>query len=133
MDRVRVSCEPKDFDLDFFCREIAASYWAHGRSREAVLTSLENSLGFALLEGDKQIGCARVVTDYSTFAYLCDVIILPERRGRGYAKLLMETILTHPKLGAVKWILRTKDAHGLYEKFGFTRTHRPERYMEKLE
>ena len=86
---------------------------------------------FGLFEGSRQIGFARVVTDYATFAYLADVFILEGYRGRGLAKFLMESIVAHPRLqGLRRWLLATRDAHSLYEKFGFIPLARPDRFME---
>jgi len=110
------------------------SYWAKGRSFEIVLRSLENSLNFGLYKDDLQIGFARVVTDYATFAWLADVFILDEHRGQGLAKWLMEVIVSHPELrGLRRWFLATKDAQGLYRRFGFTALKDPGRWMEKFE
>jgi len=101
----------------FLCQE---SYWAQGRSLETVLKSIEHSESFGVYEGERQIGFARVVTDYCTFAWLADVFIVPEYRGRGLSKWLVSVIVAHPGLqGLTRWLLATKDAHGLYCKFGF--------------
>jgi GNAT superfamily N-acetyltransferase len=108
------------------------TYWASGRSREVVQRSIENSLPFGIYKEAEQVGFARVVTDYATFAWIADVFILPEHRGRGLSKWLMEVMIEHPQLqGFRRWVLATKDAHGLYEKFGFITLHRPERWMER--
>jgi GNAT superfamily N-acetyltransferase len=108
------------------------SYWAQNRTREQTETAIKNSLPFGVYKGENQIGFARVVTDYATFAYLGDVYILKEFRGRGLSKWLMETIVNHPELqGFRRWVLATKDAHTLYEKFGFHSLVHPERWMEK--
>jgi GNAT superfamily N-acetyltransferase len=109
-----------------------ATYWAVGRKRDVVQRSIENSLPFGIYKGNNQIGFARVVTDYATFAWVADVFVLPEYRGRGLSKWLMEIILAHPQLqGFRRWVLATKDAHSLYERFGFIPLHRPERWMER--
>ena len=108
------------------------SYWAKERTREQTIRAIKNSLPFGVYKGENQIGFARVVTDYATFAYLGDVYILEEFRGKGLSKWLMEVIIDHPDLqGFRRWVLATKDAHTLYEKFGFTRLKFPERWMEK--
>lgn len=108
------------------------SYWAQGRSVETVQLALENSFNFGLYKNDKQIGFARVVTDFATFAWVADLFVLPEHRGQGLSKWLMEIILGHPRLqGFRRWVLATKDAHTLYERFGFIPLHRPERWMER--
>lgn len=108
------------------------SYWAKERTREQTETAIKNSLPFGVYKGEKQIGFARVVTDYATFAYLGDVFILEEFRGRGLSKWLMDVIINHPELqGFRRWILATRDAHTLYEKFGFAELRFPSRWMEK--
>lgn len=108
------------------------SYWAQNRTREQTETAIKNSLPFGVYKGENQIGFARVVTDYATFAYLGDVYILEEFRGQGLSKWLMDAITNHPDLqGFRRWILATKDAHTLYEKFGFHALVHPERWMER--
>lgn len=108
------------------------SYWAQNRTREETERAIKNSLPFGVYKGENQIGFARVVTDYATFAYLGDVYILEEFRGQGLSLWLMETIVNHPDLqGFRRWILATRDAHTLYEKFGFHSLVHPERWMEK--
>ena len=111
---------------------IEESYWATTRSVEQMERAIENSLCFGVYLEEKQIGFARVISDLATFAYLGDVFILKEFRGRGMSKWLMETIVSHPDLqGLRRWILATKDAHGLYEQFGFEPLKFPERWMER--
>ena len=108
------------------------SYWARERSLEQTIKAIENSLPFGVYCGARQIGFARVVTDYATFAYVGDVFILAEYRGRGLSKRLMDAIVSHPDLqGFRRWVLATKDAHTLYEKFGFAPLRFPDRWMEK--
>lgn len=108
------------------------TYWAVGRKREVVERSIENSLPFGLYKGNDLVAFARVVTDYATFAWIADVFVLPEHRGHGLSKWLMEVILAHPQLqGFRRWVLATKDAHSLYARFGFIPLHRPERWMER--
>ena len=108
------------------------SYWAQSRSKEQTITAIKNSLPFGVYKGENQIGFARVVTDYATFAYLGDVYILKEFRGQGLSKWLMDVIVGHPELqGFRRWVLATKDAHTLYEKFGFHALVHPDRWMEK--
>ena len=107
------------------------SYWAKSRTLEQTQLVIENSLCFGLYFTDKQIGFARVVTDYATFAYLGDVFVLAEYRGKGLSKWLMEVMIGHPRLQNLRrWILATKDAHGLYAQFGFHGLKFPERWME---
>jgi len=108
------------------------TYWAVGRSIEVVKRSIDNSLCFGIYRKTEQVGFARVVTDFATFAWLADVFIVPEHRGHGLAKWLMEVILAHPELqGFRRWVLATKDAHSLYAQFGFIPLHRPGRWMER--
>lgn len=108
------------------------SYWGQGRKVEVVQRALDNSLNFGLYEGNRQIGFARVVTDFATFAWVADVFIVEAYRGQGLSKWLMETILEHPELQQFRrWVLATKDAQGLYRQFGFHELKRPERWMER--
>ena len=108
------------------------SYWAAGRAVEVVQRSIDNSLCFGIYRKDQQVGFARVVTDYATFAWIADVFVLSEHRGRGLSKWLMDVILAHPELqGFRRWVLATKDAQSLYAQFGFIPLHRPERWMER--
>ncbi len=108
------------------------SYWAIGRDLSVVKRSVENSLNFGLYHGERQIGFARVITDYATFAWLADVFVLNEYRGRGLGKWMVEVILSHPRLqGFRRWVLATKDAHELYRGYGFHELKRPERWMER--
>src|SRR5687767_9642192 len=114
---------------EFLSRE---SYWAQGRSLEVVNRGIEHSLSFGIYRGPQQIGFARVVTDYATFAWLADVFVLEEYRRQGLGKWLIEVILAHPQLqGFRRWALATKDAHELYRSFGFNELMRPERWMER--
>jgi GNAT superfamily N-acetyltransferase len=109
------------------------SYWARDIPRETVDRSIDNALCFGLYEGERQVGFARVITDYATFGYLSDVFVLDSHRERGLATWLMEAVLAHPDLqGLRRWMLATADAHGLYRKAGFTELSKPERIMEKL-
>jgi GNAT superfamily N-acetyltransferase len=127
-----ISNDPARIDAgavhDYLCNH---SYWAPGIPREIVERSLRNSLCFGLYHGERQIGLARVVTDLATYAYLCDVYILEAYRGRGLSKWLMATVLKHPDMQGLRRIsLATRDAHGLYEKFGFSVSPRPGNVME---
>jgi len=107
-------------------------YWAKGIPREVVARSIEHSLCFGIYEDSgAQVGFARVVSDFATVAYLGDVFVLESHRGRGLSKWLMECVVQHPALQNLRrWILLTRDAHGLYSQFGFTPVKSPERYME---
>jgi len=108
------------------------SYWAKGISREKLERYMAHSLNFGLFENEKQIGYARVISDFTTIAYLGDVFILPEYRGNGLSKLLLHYIHSHPDLQALRrWILLTADAHGLYQQFGWTAINEPAKWMER--
>ncbi len=110
------------------------AYWALNRPVEMVKKTIENSICFGVYDGDRQIGFARVVTDYATFAWLCDVFIIPEYRSQGLGKWLVECVVTYPELASLRRIvLATRDAHELYRRYGnFTSLRTPERWMEKL-
>lgn len=107
------------------------SYWAINRTLQQTLTAIENSVCFGLYHNDKQIGFARVVSDRATFAYIGDVFVIEEFRGMGLSKWLMGVVVSYPELqGLRRWILATRDAHGLYGQFGFAGLRHPERWME---
>ena len=107
------------------------TYWCLNIPFERVKKASENSLNFGLYYNNKQIGYARIVSDFSTVAYLADVYVLPEHRGKGLSKWMMNTIMTHPELqGLRRWMLLTADAHGLYKQFGWKEIANPDRYME---
>lgn len=108
------------------------SYWAQSRTPEQTRTAIDNSMCFGVYLADRMVGFARVVSDKATFAYIGDVFILDEFRGKGLSKWLMQTIVDHPELqGLRRWVLATKDAHGLYSQFEFAELRHPERWMEK--
>ena len=131
-DEFEVSTDTARLDLAAVHSFLTNSYWAAGIPLETVAQSMQNSLCFGIYRGHEQLGFARVVTDRATFAYLADVFVLPAFRGRGLAKWLMECILSHPDLqGLRRWSLITRDAHGLYQAFGFQALRTPERWMEK--
>lgn len=110
---------------------LAGSYWAKGIPRDVVDRSIDGSLCFGVFDGERQVGFARVITDFATFGYLADVYVLESHRSRGLAKWLMESILAHPELqGLRRWMLATHDAHGLYRKAGFTPLAHPDHFME---
>ena len=112
---------------------LTRSYWAKGIDLATVERSMIGSLCFGLLASDETVAFARVVTDGVTFAYLADVFVLPEHRGVGLGKRLVENILADPRLsGLRRWVLRTSDAHGLYAGYGFVPTATPEMWMERV-
>ena len=107
------------------------SYWAKGITAERLKKAIENSVCFGVYHNDEQAGFARVVTDSATFAYICDVFILPQFRGNGLSKWLIQTIVNHQDFnGLRRWSLATADAHELYRQFGFTTINKPDRWME---
>ncbi len=129
-----ISTDPERLNLEFIHHFLAnTSYWAKGRPLTVVKRAIENSLNFGLYKGADQLGFARVVTDRATFAWLADVFIIEDYRGKGLSKWLLETIVSHPELqGLRRWVLATKDAHELYRRFGFTQLNDPGRWMEKF-
>jgi GNAT superfamily N-acetyltransferase len=128
-----ISTDKSLLNLDLIYKFLdEGSYWANGIPRERLSRAIENSLCFGVYKDGNQAGFARVVTDMATFAYICDVFVLPEHRGVGLSKWLIQTIVEHPELqGLRRWSLATSDAHGLYSQFGFTQLSRPEVWMEK--
>jgi ribosomal protein S18 acetylase RimI-like enzyme len=130
-DGCTVSTDPERLDFAAIHAFLATSYWAEGIPRKLLEKALRHSLCFGLYEGTRQIGLARVITDGATYAYLCDVYVLPEARGRGLGTWLMECVIAHPDLqGLRRFSLVTRDAHELYRPFGFTEIERPGAHME---
>jgi GNAT superfamily N-acetyltransferase len=129
-----VSTDPARLDVAAIHEFLSTrSYWAQGRDFETVRRAVENSLPFGVYHGARQVGFARVVTDYATFAWLADVYVLEEFRGAGLGKWLVEVVLSHPGLQNLRrWILGTRDAHELYRRFGFREVEQPQFYMHKL-
>lgn len=121
-DKYLISTDSLLLNIDVIHNYLSTeSYWALNVPREVVETSIQNSLCFGLYKEGIQIGFARLITDRATFAYLADVFILEAYRGKGLSKWLIETIQAHPELqGLRRWMLGTRDAHGLYEQFGWT-------------
>jgi len=127
-----ISTDRSGLDLDVVHDFLKRSYWAAGIPDEVVRRSVEGSLAFGVYRGEEQIGFARVVTDHAPFAYLADVFILEPHRGLGLGRWLTEVILSHPELqGIRRWMLATRDAHGLYREYGFTELELPGIFMEK--
>ncbi len=126
-----VSTDPTRLDLDAIHAFLSRSYWATGIPRDIVERSIRGSLCFGLYAAEGQAGFARVITDAATYAYLADVYVLPEHRGHGLGTWLMEVIMSHPALQHLRrFALVTRDAQGLYERFGFRHLANPERHME---
>jgi GNAT superfamily N-acetyltransferase len=114
-----ISTDPGRLDLDAIHGYLSGeSYWAQDRPRDVMQRALEHSLCFGVYAGDQQVGLARVVTDYATFAWLCDVFILEAHRGKGLGKWLIECVAAHPQLQGLLFLLATRDAHGLYQRYG---------------
>jgi GNAT superfamily N-acetyltransferase len=133
-DTFTISDEPERLQLEVIVEYLARAYWSNQRPRAVIEKSLKHSLCFGVYENQTQIGFARVVSDHATFAYLADVFILESHQGHGLGKWLVQTILEHPELqGLRRWILATRDAHGLYVQFGFTSLENPDRYMTKFD
>jgi GNAT superfamily N-acetyltransferase len=133
IEEFEINTDKSMLDVDVIHRFLSEeSYWAQTRTLEQTKTAIENSLCFGVYHGGRQIGFARVVSDFATFAYVGDVFILSEFRGRGLSKRLMETIVAHPNLqGLRRWLLATRDAHGLYEQFELSSLKFPDRWMER--
>ena len=127
----RITTDPSCIDLKAVHAYLAGAYWSEEIPEDILARAIESSLCFSLLDVDRQIGFARVVTDRATFAYLCDVYVLEEYRGKGLGKWLIGELMSHPDLqGLRRFILLTRDAHGLYNQFGFTPLANPKSHME---
>lgn len=121
----------EDLDVEVIHNFLRESYWATGIPRALVETSIRHSLCFGLYHDAYQVGFGRVISDQATFAYIADVFVLPAFQGRGLGKWLVSCILAHPELqGLRRWLLATRDAHGLYQQQGFVALRRPEVFME---
>jgi len=130
---ITISTDKSKLQIDIVHQFLTATYWAKGRTIGEVKKTIEHCLCFGVYLDEKQIGFARIVTDYTVFAYLMDVFILPEYREKGYSKQLMKVINEEPQLQSCKvWMLKTSDAHNLYKQFGFTELKYPEKVMERL-
>ena len=127
-----INTDREKLDVDFIYAFLTQeSYWAKGVSRDIVERAIQHSLCFGVYDQDRQIGFARAVTDYATFAWIADVFITPAYRKRGLSKWLVQTMRAHPQLqGLRRWLLATADAHGLYAQNGFTQLPEPDRFMQ---
>ena len=129
----RVTTNQIEMDVEAIHQYLSNSYWCSGLPIETLRLAMENSFCFAVLQANEQIGFARLITDYATFAYLADVYILETHQGKGLSKMMLNEIFNHPKLKGLRRImLATQDAHGLYEKFGFSKLPNPEIFMENF-
>ena len=132
--RYLVSTDPSLLDIDRIHAFLTASYWAEGVPHDIVTRSIRHSIPFGLYDGHAQIGFARAITDRATFAYLADVYVEEEYQGQGLGKVLMRAVMAHPDLqGLRRWMLGTRDAHGLYRPYGFTEMGIPDRWMERYD
>jgi len=126
-----ITTDKRRLDLNAIHAFLSQTYWSPGVPMAVVKRAIENSLTFGILQGSEQIGFARVVTDKATFAYLADVYVLEAHRGKGLSKRLLQEIQAHEELqGLRRFLLATKDAHGLYAQFGFKELANPSRMME---
>jgi GNAT superfamily N-acetyltransferase len=133
MTMITVSTDKNKLDVSFIQNFLKDTYWAKDRTIEVVQISIDNSLCFGIYLNDEQIGFGRVITDLVSIAYLMDVFIIEEHRGKGYSTILINAMMTEPKLQQIKiWGLATLDAHFLYKKFGFTEVVNPEKLMERI-
>lgn len=132
-NNIYFSSNNNDMDLDLIYSFIKNTYWGYTRTFEEQKLAFENTINFGLFHNNNQIAYARVMTDKVFFAYLLDVLVIEEYQGKGFSKLLIDNILNFTELKKIdKWMLATRDAHTLYEKFGFTSVKSPEKLMEKL-
>lgn len=130
-DGLLVSTAPEKQNVDAIHVFLTRSYWCEGIPRDVVEGAVRGSLCFGLFEDGAQVGLARVVTDFATFGYLCDVYVLESHRGRGHGKWLIECVMAHPQLKGLRRLnLATRDAHQLYTRFGFKPMAHPEVWME---
>ncbi|MBV1888229.1 MAG: GNAT family N-acetyltransferase [Urechidicola sp.] len=132
-DDLYYSSDTADMDMDMIFNFVKNSYWGKSRAYEEQKIALDNSINFGLFKNDRQIAYSRVMTDMVFFAYLLDVFVIDEEQGNGYSKILIYQILNSPNLKNIdRWMLATKDAHSLYEQFGFNVVKSPEKLMNKL-
>ena len=113
----------ENMDLQWVIKTLQSTYWADDRSDEIIEKSLKNSFCYGVFDGDKQVACCRIITDYATTFYLCDVVVESNLRNSGVGSILMEAVISNPQFANLRGILGTKDAHGFYEKFGFEKNN----------
>lgn len=125
-----ISTDPARLDIGMIHDFLRTSYWAPDVPREIIEKSIQNSFCFGVYYGPQQVAFARVITDFATMAYLSDLFVIPEFRAKGISKMLVKAIVDHPRLqGLRRWLLATRDAHGLYAQFGFKPISNPEMFM----
>ena len=128
-----LSTDPARMDLDAIHAFISQSYWGQGRSKEVMVRAMHNAICFGVFRDGVQVAFARVITDKAVFAYLADVFVHPAWRGQGLSKWILEAVNAHPDLQEIKrFLLETRDAHGLYAQYGFTKPANPSIYMERI-
>ncbi len=133
MNQITISTDKSKLDILFIQNFLKDIYWAAGRTIDEVQTTIDASVCFGIYLDGKQIGFARVITDYVVFGYVMDVFITEEHRRKGYSSILIQNMMNEPLLKDIKiWRLATTDAHFLYEKFGFAKLSHPEKMMEKI-
>lgn len=132
MSNLHITTDKEKLDVTMIHRFLTnEAYWCKGISREKVAAAIDNSLNFGIYQDGEQVGYARIISDFTTIAYLGDVFIVKEHRGKGLSKLLLTEIMHHPTLqGLRRWILLTGDAHGLYRQFGWKDIADPAKWME---
>jgi len=130
---IEISTNKNKLQIDVIHQFLTETYWAKGRTIDQVKKYIEHCFCFGVYLNGKQIGFARIATDYTIFAYLMDVFVLPEHRGKGYSKQLMKAINEEPQLLSCNvWMLKTSDAHNLYKQFGYRELKHPKKVMERL-
>lgn len=130
---ITISTDKSKLQIEMIHQFLSETYWAKGRTIDEVKKTIDHCLCFGMYLDTDQIGFARIATDYTVFAYLMDVFVLPEYRGKGYSKQLMKVINEEPQLQSCKvWMLKTSDVHKLYKQFGYTELKYPEKVMERL-
>ncbi len=133
MNDIIISDDKAKLNIELIHNFLSRSYWAEGRTIAEVKSSIQNSICFGIYSGNRQIGFARVVSDLTVIAYLMDVFIVEEYRGKGYSKFLLKKIFEDERFRNIKkWILATKDAHSLYARFGFEKIKNPDRLMQRV-
>lgn len=127
----KISTDKDEFDVDYIHQQLASTYWSPNIPKNYIEKMIHNSLCFYVTKNSIPIGFARLITDSVTFAYLADVFIDSKEQGKGYGTKLIEFIMNYPDVqGLRRWMLATRDAHGLYKKYGFTDLAHPERILE---
>ena len=130
---IHISTDKSKLQIEVIHSFLTKSYWAKGRTITEVENTIRNCLCFGVYKNNVQIGFGRIATDYTVFAYLMDIFIVPEQRGNGYSKQLINTIINHKELQkCTTWMLKTNDAHGLYKQYGFSELKHQEKVMERI-